>query len=35
MDANILFEEEPEMQTKNQPESFASIKVVGVGGGRL
>ncbi len=33
MDAKILFEEEPEMQTKNQPESFASIKVVGVGGG--
>jgi len=27
------FEEVPEMQTQNQPESFASIKVVGVGGG--
>jgi cell division protein FtsZ len=27
------FKEEPEMQTQNQPESFASIKVVGVGGG--
>jgi cell division protein FtsZ len=26
-------EEEPKMQTKNQPESFACIKVVGVGGG--
>lgn len=29
----MLFEEESNMQTKNQPESFASIKVVGVGGG--
>jgi cell division protein FtsZ len=29
----ISFEEEPKMQTKNQPESFACIKVVGVGGG--
>ncbi len=27
------YEEVPQMQTKNQPESFASIKVVGVGGG--
>jgi len=27
------FEETYKMQTKNQPESFASIKVVGVGGG--
>jgi cell division protein FtsZ len=27
------FEEASKMQTKNQPESFASIKVVGVGGG--
>jgi len=33
MNANVLFEEESDMQTKNQPESFASIKVVGVGGG--
>jgi cell division protein FtsZ len=33
MKPNVLFEEESKMQTKNQPESFASIKVVGVGGG--
>jgi len=28
-----VFEEESKMQTKNHPESFACIKVVGVGGG--
>jgi cell division protein FtsZ len=33
MKQKVLFEEETKMQTKNQPESFASIKVVGVGGG--
>jgi cell division protein FtsZ len=33
MNIKDIFEEESDMQTKNQPESFANIKVVGVGGG--
>jgi len=33
MNTKEYLEEEPKMQTKNQPESFACIKVVGVGGG--